>query len=370
MVQDLLYSPFIIDGAPKKLTPAQMLRECTAHPPLEKEGDFETIADERRDPAPGGAVLSEKTVEKYAKALDGFHRGMPLPFAGSFTASKVARALLDTIWYCGHFRLPDLSLKAAWKWQYKDMGEAAAFYESVESACNYIDALGIGLETYSVTAGAPSVSFKANALEQMEMDEEEELFSERPSGGEKTHLGRRRKALSSFVTEPSDWILYIPFDSCDFRLGGSALAEVTGARAAAAAEVGDADCFMDCFEVVRELVEDGIVKAGATVGEGGLMTALRSLSSAGTGADVSISEILRSYGESSPLRVLFGEVPGVVIQIADIDYDYVDAEFILQDVVYFPLGHPVPGSPKVKVSDRVEIPQILESLLNTLEGED
>ena len=63
-------------------------------------------------------------------------------------------------------------------------------------------------------------------------------------------------------------------------------------------------------------------------------------------------------------------MPGVVIQIADIDYDYVDAELILQDVVYFPLGHPTPGKSGVQLSEKVEIPQILESLLNTLEGED
>jgi phosphoribosylformylglycinamidine (FGAM) synthase-like enzyme len=127
---------------------------------------------------------------------------------------------------------------------------------------------------------------------------------------------------------------------------------------------------MDCYEVVRELVEDGIVKAGVTVGEGGLITALRAMTSAGTGADVSLRDISKAYGGERPVRILFSEVPGVIIQIADIDYDYVDAELILQDVVYFPLGHPVPGRPSVELTAQVEIPQILESLLNTLEGED
>ena len=127
---------------------------------------------------------------------------------------------------------------------------------------------------------------------------------------------------------------------------------------------------MDCYEVLRELVEDGVVKAGATVGDGGLISALRSLASGGTGAEYSIAEISKAYGGELPVRVLFSEIPGVVIQIADIDYDYVDAELILQDVVYFPIGHPTPGKPEVKLTNRIEIPQILESLLNTLEGED
>ena len=180
----------------------------------------------------------------------------------------------------------------------------------------------------------------------------------------------RRKASASFQPEASDWIIYIPFDPCDFRLGGSTLAQAVGANPSTPADVADADYFMDCYEVLRELVEDGIVKAGVTVGDGGLMTALRAMTSAGTGADVSIREIAKSYGENLPVRILFSEVPGVLIQIADIDYDYVDAELILQDVVYFPIGHPVPGHPEVKLTSRIEIPQILESLLNTLEGED
>ena len=69
--------------------------------------------------------------------------------------------------------------------------------------------------------------------------------------------------------------------------------------------------------------------------------------------------------------MLFGEVPGVVIQIADIDYDYVDAELLLQDIAYFPLGHPVPGTPGISVlSGGNSITGILESLMNSLEGED
>ena len=83
-----------------------------------------------------------------------------------------------------------------------------------------------------------------------------------------------------------------------------------------------------------------------------------------------IRDICKAYGDEKPVRVLFSEVPGVVIQIADIDYDYVDAELILQDVVYYPIGHPTPGKPGVNLTGKVEIPQILESLLNTLEGED
>ena len=160
------------------------------------------------------------------------------------------------------------------------------------------------------------------------------------------------------------------WDTCDYRLGGSLLAEAVGATPAAPPEIGDADYFIDCYEVVRELVEDGIVKAGVTVGEGGLMAALKALAEGGTGASVCIQDICKAYGDELPVRVLFGEIPGVVLQVADLDYDYVDAELILQDVVYFPVGHPKPGSGAVTLTEKADLPQILDSLMNTLEGED
>ena len=219
--------------------------------------------------------------------------------------------------------------------------------------------------------GVPSVSFKASTIaEEDEVDEEESLFRELPYRTANPRISRRRKCATTLLPEPTDWLLFIPFDTCDVRLGGSALSEALGVSSATAADVIDADYFIDCYEVVRELVEDGVVKAGATVADGGIMMTLKALTSAGTGARISVDDVCKAYGEPLPVRVLFAEVPGVVLQIADIDYDYVDAELILQDVVYFPIGHPTPGHPEIKLSNRIEIPQILESLLNTLEGED
>ena len=367
---DLLHSNYIIDGVQMALSPERMLRECSAEPPLEPDGDPATLADEQLDLRPDNFAFRESAIGTYAKSIPA-KRPLPLPFAGPYTAAKVAQALLDVIWMSGHFRLGDLSLKAEWKWNDRSLGNAAAFYHSVEAACAYIDALGVKLDRYAVLNGQPSVSFKAGTVaEEDAVDEEESLFRELPYRTANPRISRKRKASLTLLPEASDWLIYIPFDPCDYRLGGSALAEALGAHPSTAPDVSDADYFIDCYEVVRELVEDGVVKAGATVGEGGLMTCLRGLCTGGTGADVSIRNIGKAYGEESKVRILFAEVPGVVLQIADLDYDYVDAELILQDVVYFPIGHPAPGRSTVKLTEAVEIPQILESLLNTLEGED
>ena len=87
-----------------------------------------------------------------------------------------------------------------------------------------------------------------------------------------------------------------------------------------------------------------------------------------------ISGIMSAYGERDAVRILFSEVPGALIQISDIDYDYVDAELLLQDIAYYPIGHPRTGSGGITLRSGGEsgISGILQSLLNsqTSEGED
>ena len=138
-----------------------------------------------------------------------------------------------------------------------------------------------------------------------------------------------------------------------------------------APQVEDADYLMDCFEVVREFAEDGVLLSAASVSEGGMYATLKRMCGDGTGVNADISGVLRSCGVTDPVQVLFGEVPGVVIQIRDADFDYIDAEFLLQDVAFFPLGHPTAdGSLHIEYSAMSGIQTILESLMQNAEGED
>ena len=377
-----LYSEYIIDGVPQALTPARMLEECSlapaAHVPARKP---EPVVDETLDLAPSTYKFDPARLDEYlAKtlALSDGTRPCPVHFAGSHTCGKIAQALLDALWLTGHFRLGDLTLRAEWRWDSAPIGNMAAFYDSVSAAAGYIDALGLRLRSFAtVKAPVCQVSFKAGTTAEEdlpdEIDEEEGFFRELPFRTEHPRIGRKRKCPAAIQGEASDWLIYIPFDSCEFRLGGSVLSIAEDARSALAPDIADADYFIDCYEVVRELVEDGVVRAGATVGEGGLLTALKKMAAEGAGADISVSDIVKAYGEK-PVRVLFSEVPGVILQIADIDYDYVDAELLLQDVVYFPLGHPTAeaGTVRVAYEEKTGISSILESLLytQTSEGED
>ena len=88
---------------------------------------------------------------------------------------------------------------------------------------------------------------------------------------------------------------------------------------------------------------------------------------------VGISGIMSSYQEDDPTKILFSEIPGVLIQIRDNDYDYFDSQMLLQDIAYYPLGHPSASAKGIsfKEKSRNSVAGILASLLSQAsEGED
>ena len=284
---------------------------------------------------------------------------------------RVASALIDALWRTGHFRLGDLRLEASWRWDEKPVGARAAFYESVRAAADYVDALGLKFSgyRYARTTGASELTLRTRIAR--DADEEDYGFVSEPFRSEHPVLGARRSCPGTLAPDPQSWVIYVPFDTTDFRLGGSLLAQILDVGGGPAPQITDADYFLDCHEVIRELVEDGILLSGATVGEGGLLRTVRQMAD-GVGLTVDVSDVMRAYQEQDVMRILFAEVPGAVIQIHDADFDYLDAELLLQDVAFFPLGHPVPGRTdvRVKASAKSGIQTILESLMQNAEGED
>ncbi|MBQ4298952.1 MAG: hypothetical protein II763_01375, partial [Bacteroidales bacterium] len=227
----ILHSIYIIDGKEQELTPAQILQECSLPGTVPGgNGPGGTLADETSDFYPEGENLPDSDVDALSEQLTTLgKRPLPLHFAAQYTAGMIARALLDAIWMGGHFRLGDLNLKGEWKWNDKAMGLAAAFYASVEKAGEYMDALGLKFSQLQFASGTPSVHFKAYTTSEDEDPEDEEvLFRELPFRTANPRISTRRKCSASILPETSDWLIYIPFDSCDFRLGGSALAQISG----------------------------------------------------------------------------------------------------------------------------------------------
>ena len=383
-----LHSEYIIDGIPRRFTPADILDGCLEQEPEgpQKYEEFEPIVDESTDPSPAADTFKSQDAQEYLSCistLTGTPRNCPMAYPEEFTKSRIAKALLDTMWMKGHFRLGDLTLTAKWRWNPKPLGNMAAFYSSVEAAADYIDSLGLCLNSYSFTESERicQAVFKVAATEKpedpdAEIDPEDEidLPGNAPFGSPHPVIGRRRAVPEKLMPDPESWLIFIPFDTCEFRLGNSLLCQVLGQNGDNAPEIGDGDYFIDCFELIREFVEDKVVLSGMTVGDGGMLSALKNMCSETVGASIDVSGIMNAYDEDKSIRVLFSEIPGALIQIKDIDYDYADAEFLLQDIAYYPIGHPIPGtsSVKVKTGRGGGISDILQSLLSSQasEGED
>ncbi len=380
-----LYSEYIIDGVPQELTPARILDACMVEdglrPPC-KEDVCEPVVDETVDPAPKPCDTDPARIDEYLKRIRAIKSGVfPVAFPETYTKSRIACALIDAIWRKGHFRLGDLALRLDWTWNPRRIGDMAAFYASVSSAADYVDSLGLRLSGYSYTetegesdvTAVPSLAVQSQDADPSGTDDPD-FFSELPFRTEHPRLRVQNFHPSKLLPDAASWLIYVPFENCEYRLGASLLAQALGSSGAVAPQLVDPDYFIDCYEVVRELVEDGIVLSGVTVGRGGLITALKRMAGPKVGASVELADLMRATGDRDIVRLLFAEVPGVIFQIADIDYDYVDAELLLQDIAFYPLGHPVPGESGVNVtsSDKTGIQTILESLIRSQssEGED
>ena len=373
-----LYSQYVIDGIPQDLSPGEMLDECLVSKNWrEPVQTAETLLDETTDPQPRSDSFDSWKIRDYlALTAHAPERELPVHFSAPYTKILLERALLDALWQEGHFRLGDLSVKADWTWNIEQIGNIAAFYASAQAASEYLGSLSLKLSAYHFEEGeecrlALSTSVFGDEYEEEDFPVEMPYRTVHP-----TFLPVRKHSFA-LVDDPDSWLVYIPVDNGEFRLGGSLLSDLLKQGNDVAPDPTDPDYFIDCYEVLREMVEDNVVIAGATVSDGGLLTTLKKMAMAAgdkVGARINLSELMAANREQDIVRILFAEVPGVIIQIRDEDYDYLDAEFTLQDVIFYPLGHPVHGKGEIKVdaSGKTGIQSILESIIRSQssEGED
>ncbi len=369
---DMLDSRYVIDGISCKLTPRQMLSGQES-----SGGSGEIIVDESVDPAPQGSGLSREHLFEYIYKVLPLCKDkgeIPAFCPESATLTKICTCLSALIWRKGHFRLEDLCLGLDWEWDFSQTGNAAAFYRSVEAVCGFTDSIDVRISRYSLTH-SNSCSIEADAT--LDTDccnlphlKAEDEFS--VSEVKSPYLSEGRTCLEQVSEDKNNWIIYIPFDTCACNLGGSALSEATGIPCGIAPDLSDPDYFIDCYEVVREFSEDGIFVSGIDIGRGGLGAALARLCGPDRGMDIDLGSVLSLDKSGDILKILFSEIPGVLVEIRDSDFDYLDAEMLLQDVAYYPIGHPGKAGLRISSKDNPGIAGILISLMDNRapEGED
>lgn len=413
---DVFYSKYVIDGVRQDLTPADMLDECML--PVENrageldEEELPEIWDEKMDVPPENMEYSAAQIPAYIKevtdaASAAQDREFNVLYPESFARQRVAASLIDTLWLDGEFRLDDLRLWAEWGWDSEKVGNMAAFYASVQSATEYIYDIGVEVQgyLYEDEKGECVNSYFATLAsygEDMEQEEDLAEVEDVPDkdwedddvapdeerlwtvGGapdvnldadREVWMGDERRCSARLVGDPASgsFLIYVPFDTCSPRLGGSLFAKSLGCNGGAALNIADPDYFIDCYEVVRDLVSDRVVLSSRTVCDGGLAVAAEKLAAAsGLGIRLNVNGICAACGETDIVKVLFAEIPGVLLQIAADDSDYIDSQFLLQDVAYYRVGRPDPSFDGVEVApENNGIDRVLSALLDDAsEGED
>lgn len=374
----ILWSKYIIDGLTYNASPGEMLESACGRDCHKKEhSDFEPIVDETPDNiAATGKYFPEKSGH-YTELIkkSGDSNSVSPSYSPAHTKRIIATSLISALQNKGHFKLEDLCISIFWKWRMNKIGDFAALYQSVNAACEFLDSIGIKIKDYSIEeAEENSIHTHISITEENTyLSDDEIIDGDLKPHSEKPYISEIKKCKDKVSKDTSSWIIYLPFDTSPFKLGGSALCISSGNSGGSPADITDPYYFIDCYEVVRELVEDGIAISCVTVGYGGLLYAADHLCRE-SGMSMDLSGLVNSYKEKDIVKILFGEIPGVIIEIKDMDYDYVDAELLLQDVAYYPLGHPSKEKTGVKVSmsNATNITGILQSLLSgqASEGED
>ena len=387
--ESALYSRYVIDGIMGEASPAELLNECMEYP-FEDDlltGNFADIVDETIEPPLSASTYESSQIdgilEMTAKAAE-TERSFRMLYPDHFTRLQIAQALISRIWSKGHFRLGNLRLWAQWDWNTRPVGNMAAFYSSISEASDYIYSLGVGLTDYIFIESDEDSRARFYAWLPEEISEDDDLHEgvreeshhttlfKVPYESSDPWISEERQCSRNMICDKNSQLIFIPFDTCPFKLGGSLLDEVSGRAGGAAPNIKDPDYFIDCYEVVRELVEDGVVMSGMSVGDGGLATAVRIMAQ-DCGIDLEIGGLMSSYQEEDQMKVLFGEIPGVLLQVNDYEYDYLDSQLTLQDVAYYPVGRPTDEHRKMNItrSSKGGVADILASLLaQATEGED
>ena len=242
------------------------------------------------------------------------------PSAGARMA--VGEALTNLVW-AKVDNLDAVKCSANWMWAPKLSGEGAAMYDA---ACAMRDAMvAIGI---AVDGGKDSLSMATRVGAETVKSPRELVISAYGTMEDIT------KVVSPDIKRPGKSVLYsIDFGSGKNRLGGSALAQVSGQSGAESPDMDDPALVRRAFLAVQELIGAGKILAGHDRSDGGLITTLLEMAFAGNcGLEIDLT------GEASPLEQLFSEELGLVFECLPEEVKSVEAILAAQGVTGRAIG--------------------------------
>jgi len=244
--------------------------------------------------------------------------------AASGSVLSIAEALTNLVWA----PLPDgilsVSLSANWMWPAKNSGENARIYQAVKAASDFACQLGINIPT-----GKDSMSMTQKYPDGVVYSPGTVIVSA------SAEVSDVKKVVEPVLkNDPSLAVLFIDFSFSPRKLGGSAFAQSINRLGNDTPTVEDPERFVQAFQAIQELVGKELITAGHDVSSGGLITTL--LEMCFTDNETGLDLNLTALAEPDPVKLLFAENPGVVIQCRDKEA----AEEILKSkrVSYFHIG--------------------------------
>ena len=266
--------------------------------------------------------------------------GLADPAAGSVLS--VAESLTNLVWAPLADGLDSVSLSANWMWPCRSQkGEDARLYQGVQALSDFCCALHVNVPT-----GKDSLSMTQKYPDGSKIVSPGTVIVS--SGGEVSDV---RKVVSPVLVNDKDTTLYhIDFSFDTLKLGGSAFAQTLGKVGSDVPTVKDADYFRDAFLAVQDLVNDELILAGHDISAGGLITTLLEMTFANKEGGIEAN--LNTINESNPVKLLFAENPGVVIQVRNTNRKEVEKMLNNAGVGFTEIGHPISNREIVVKKDR------------------
>lgn len=266
--------------------------------------------------------------------------GLADPAAGSVLS--VAESLTNLVWAPLADGLDSVSLSANWMWPCRSQkGEDARLYQGVQALSEFCCALQVNVPT-----GKDSLSMTQKYPDGSKIVSPGTVIVS--SGGEVSDV---RKVVSPVLVNDMDTTLYhIDFSFDTLKLGGSAFAQTLGKVGSDVPTVKDADYFRDAFLAVQDLVNDELILAGHDISAGGLITTLLEMTFANKEGGIEAN--LNTINESNPVKLLFAENPGVVIQVRNTNRKEVEKMLNNAGVGFTEIGHPISNREVIVKKDR------------------
>ena len=234
--------------------------------------------------------------------------------AGAGSRNAIAEALTNILWAPLQDGIQSVSLSANWMWPCKNEGEDARLYQAVQACSDFAIAIGINIPT-----GKDSLSMKQKYPDKDVLAPGTVIISAA------AHCNNIRQVIEPVFKNNNAHIYYINMSGMSPELGGSSFAQILNKIGRKAPDVVNTDHFVRSFNVVQQLIKDGMIYSGHDIGSGGFITSILEMCFAenNLGASIDVSKI----SNKDIIHKLFHENVGIIFQASsEVERVFTDAQ--------------------------------------------